>query len=144
MLIGEHKHVLDSKKRVSLPARFRKEMGSEVVITHGLDSCLFIYTQSEWERVAEKLSHLSVGAADSRGFNRFMLAGATLVEIDSIGRILIPEFLKEFAGLSERVVIIGVHKRLEVWDEDRWRSYKGEIEKQADKLAEKLGEIGVI
>ncbi len=144
MLIGEHKHILDSKKRVSLPAKFRKEMGNEVVITHGLDSCLFVYTVNEWAGVAEKLSHLSMGVADSRSFNRFMLAGATLTEIDSIGRILVPEFLKDFAGLSERVAIIGVHKRLEIWDEDRWKVYKEEILKQADKLAEKLGEIGVI
>ena len=144
MLIGEHKHILDSKKRVSLPAKFRKEMGNEVVITHGLDSCLFVYTVNEWGRVAEKLSHLSMGAYDSRSFNRFMLASATLTEIDSIGRILIPEFLKDFAGLAERVVIIGVHSRLEIWNEDKWKMYKEEIEKQADKLAEKLGEIGVI
>jgi MraZ protein len=144
MLIGEHKHVLDSKKRVSLPAKFRKEMGDEVVITRGLDGCLFIYTINEWEKVAGKLSQMSMGAADSRSFNRLMLAGATLTEIDSIGRILVPEFLKEFAGLSEKVVVIGVHSRLEIWDEEKWKTYKGEIEKQADKLAEKLGEIGVI
>lgn len=144
MLIGEHKHVLDSKKRVSLPAKFRKEIGNEVVITRGLDSCLFIYTISEWERVASKLSQMSMGAADSRSFNRFMLAGATLTEIDSIGRILVPEFLKDFAGLREKVMIIGVHSRLEIWDEEKWKSYNAEIEKQADKLAEKLGEIGVI
>ena len=144
MLIGEHKHILDPKRRVSLPAKFRKEMGSEVVITHGLDNCLFVYTVNEWGGVAEKLSRLSMGAYDSRSFNRFMLASATLTEIDSIGRILIPEFLKDFAGLSEHVVIIGVHSRLEIWDEGKWKTYKGEIEKQADKLAEKLGEVGVI
>lgn len=144
MLIGEHNHVLDSKRRVSLPAKFRKEMGSEVVVTHGLDSCLFVYTTSEWGKVADKLSHSSMGVADNRKFNRFMLAGATLTEIDSIGRILIPEFLKSYAGLREQVVIIGVHSRLEIWDGERWRAYKGEALKQADKLAEKLGEIGVI
>lgn len=144
MLIGEHKHVLDSKKRVSLPAKFRKEMGSEVVITHGLDTCLFVYTVGEWEKVAEKLSHSSMGVADNRKFNRFMLAGATLTEIDSIGRVLIPDYLKSYAGLRESVMIIGVHSRLEIWDEEKWRTYKGEVEMQADKLAEKLGEIGVI
>ena len=119
-------------------------MGNEVVITHGLDGCLFIYTLTEWSKIAEKLSQLSMGQADSRSFNRFMLSGATLTEIDSIGRILIPEFLKEFAKLGERVVIIGVHSRLEIWDEEKWKQYKGGIESQADKLAEKLGEVGVI
>lgn len=144
MLIGEYKHTLDPKKRVSLPARLRKEMGDEVVITHGLDGSLFVYKVSEWEKVAEKLGGLSMGQADSRGFNRFMLAGATLVELDSVGRMLIPDFLKEFAGLREKVVIIGVHTRLEIWDEDRWIEYKGKVEGEADKLAEKLGEIGAI
>ena len=144
MLIGEHKHILDAKKRVSLPSKFRREMGNEVIITHGLDNCLFIYTVSEWTKIAEKLSQLSMGQADSRSFNRFMLSGATLTEIDSLGRILIPEFLKEFAGLHEKVVIIGVHSRLEIWDEEKWMTYKGNIEREADKLAEKLGEIGVI
>lgn len=144
MLIGTHKHILDSKKRVSLPAKFRKEMGNEVVITHGLDSCLFVYTINEWEKVAEKLSGMSIGTADSRSINRFMLGGATLTEIDSIGRILIPEFLKEFAGLQEKVVIIGVHSRLEIWDEEKWKIYSGETDKLADKLAEKLGELGVM
>ncbi|MDO8493690.1 MAG: division/cell wall cluster transcriptional repressor MraZ [bacterium] len=144
MLIGTHKHILDSKKRVSLPARFRKEMGNEVVITHGLDSCLFVYTISEWEKVAEKLSGMSMGTTDSRSINRFMLGGATLTEIDSIGRILVPEFLKEFAGLQEKVVIIGVHSRLEIWDEEKWKTYSRETEMQADKLAQKLGELGVM
>ncbi|MBI5140517.1 MAG: division/cell wall cluster transcriptional repressor MraZ [Candidatus Vogelbacteria bacterium] len=144
MLIGEYKHTLDQKKRVSLPARLRKEMGDEVVITHGLDGSLFIYKVSEWEKVAEKLGGLSMGQADSRGFNRFMLAGATLVELDSVGRMLIPDFLKDFAGLKEKVVIIGVHSRLEIWDEDRWTAYKSKVTGEADKLAEKLGEVGAI
>lgn len=144
MLIGEHNHILDSKKRVSLPAKFRKEMGDEVVITRGLDSCLFIYTVNEWSKVAEQFSKMNMLQSDSRSINRFMLAGASLVEIDSLGRILVPEVLKAFAGLNEKVVIIGVHSRLEMWDEEKWKEYKGEIEKQADKLAEKLGEAGAI
>ncbi|MEK7066177.1 MAG: division/cell wall cluster transcriptional repressor MraZ [Patescibacteria group bacterium] len=144
MLIGEYKHILDLKKRVSLPARLRKEMGDEVVITHGLDGSLFVYKVSEWEKVAEKLGGLSMGQADSRGFNRFMLAGATLVELDSVGRMLIPDFLKDFAGLKEKVVIIGVHTRLEIWDEEKWAVYKSKVTGEADKLAEKLGEVGAI
>ncbi len=144
MLIGEYKHSIDSKKRLSLPARFRKEVGKEVVITHGLDNCLFVYPVKEWSKVTEKLSTLSMGQADTRGFNRFMLAGAMLSDIDSIGRILVPDYLKEFAELKEKVVVIGVHTHIEIWDEDKWTKYKGQIEKQADALAQKLGEIGVI
>ncbi len=144
MLIGEYKHSIDSKKRLSLPARFRKEVGKEVVITHGLDNCLFVYPVKEWSKVTEKLSTLSMGQADTRGFNRFMLAGAMVSDIDSIGRILVPDYLKEFAELKEKVVVIGVHTHIEIWDEDKWTKYKGQIEKQADALAQKLGEIGVI
>ncbi len=144
MLIGEYKHTLDDKKRVAVPVRFRKELGKKIVITHGLDQCLWIYTVSEWNKVAEKLASLSFGQADTRGFNRFMLSGAIEVDVDSLGRILVPDFLKEYAHLKERVVLAGVHSRVEIWDEDRWSVYKKKIAGQADALAEKLGEIGVI
>ena len=87
---------------------------------------------------------LSMGQADTRGFNRFMLAGAADVEIDSLGRVLIPDFLKDFAHLKSKVVLIGVNDHLEIWDEKGWDTYKKRIEKQADKLAQKLGELGVI
>lgn len=98
----------------------------------------------EWAVIAGKLGGLSMGAADSRGFNRIMLAGAVELEIDSNGRILIPEFLREYAGLQGKVVFAGVHSRVEVWNEDKWKEYKTRILKSADQLAEKLGEIGVI
>jgi MraZ protein len=144
MLIGEYTHTLDPKKRLALPAKFRKELGKKVVLTHGLDNCLFLYPLKEWNRVAERLGNLSIGQADTRGFNRFMLAGAVETDVDSIGRILIPDFLKEFAGLSERVIVAGVQVRLEIWDEPRWSAYKKRIRAQADQLAQKLGEIGAI
>lgn len=143
MLIGEYRHILDDKKRVALPASFRKELGKQVVVTRGLDNCLFVYSLAEWHKVADKLSGLSMGQADTRGFNRFMLAGAVSVEVDALGRILIPDFLKEFAGLRDRLVIVGVQVRLEIWNEKRWKEYTAKIEQQADILAEKLGEVGV-
>ena len=144
MLIGEYTHTLDPKKRLSLPAKFRKEMGKKVVITRGLDKCLFIYPVKQWGRISEKIAELSIGQADSRGFNRVLLSGAVETDVDSAGRVLVPDFLKDFAGLLEKVVVTGVHSRVEVWDEKAWNEYKGRIEKQADVLAEKLGEIGVI
>ena len=144
MLIGEYIHTLDAKKRLSLPSKFRKEIGKKVVVTHGLDGCLFVYTLKEWEKVAEKLIGLPLGQSDSRGFNRFMLAGAVETEVDSIGRILIPEYLKGFAHLKGKVAVIGVHDRIEIWNDKAWCEYKKRIEKQADVLAEKLGEIGVL
>ena len=144
MLIGEYTHTVDEKNRVSLPVRFRKEVGKKVVVTHGLDNCIFLYAITEWTVIAGKLSGLGIGQSDTRGFNRFMLAGAVEIEVDSIGRILIPDFLKKFAGLSEKVIFTGVHNRVEIWDSERWNEYKKRIEKQADKLAEKLGEIGAL
>lgn len=143
MLIGEYKHSLDPKKRMAIPAKFRKEIGEKAVITKGLDQCLFVYPMSEWEKVAEKLSGLPTGSADTRNFVRLFLSAATDVEMDSLGRILIPDNLKQFAGLKDKAVIVGVYKRLEIWSEDNWENYKQRIEKQTDMLAEKLGELGV-
>ena len=144
MLIGEYKHTVDPKKRVSLPAKFRKEMGREVVITYGLDKCLFVQTKKEWEKFSGQLADANPLTSDKRMFNRFMLGGAMEVDVDALGRILIPDNLKEFAKLKERVAIIGVRSRLEIWDEDAWNSYKAEVEQKADVLAEKLGEVGFI
>jgi len=142
MLIGEYRHNLDSKKRVAIPAKFRKEIGNKAVIAKGQDKCLFVYPLNEWEKVAEKLSQLPTGSADSRNFVRLFLSGANEVEIDAMGRILIPDKLKEFAGLGEKVVIVGLHKKLEIWSEEGWEEYKNKIEKDTDMLAEKMGEIG--
>lgn len=144
MLLGEYTHAIDDKNRISLPAKFRKEVGKKVVLTHGLDNCLFLYPLREWEKIAEKLANLSMGQSDTRGFNRFMLAGATEVDVDTVGRLLVPEYLKQFAKLEEKVVFTGVHSRIELWNEGTWTAYKKRIEAEADKLAEKLGEIGVL
>lgn len=144
MLIGEYTHSLDPKKRLSLPAKFRKELGKTVVVTRGLDHCLFIFSASAWKKLAAKFSELSIGSTDTRGFNRFMLSGAVEAEIDSAGRILIPDFLKDFAQLKTQVVLAGVNDRVEIWDSKRWETYKERIEAQADEMASKLGEIGVI
>ena len=143
MLIGEYKHTIDDKNRISLPVKFRKEIGKTVVATRGLDNCLFLYPIKEWKNISEKLGELGMGQADTRGFNRFMFSGAVEVDVDSIGRILIPDFLKEFAKLGETVVFAGINDRVEIWNEESWTEYKKKIEKQGDILAEKLGEIGV-
>ena len=144
MLIGEYHHTIDAKKRVAIPVAFRKELGKRVVITRGLDNCLFVYPVKAWERVAEKLSNLSMGQADSRSFTRFMLAGAVEMDVDAMGRVLVADFLKDFAALKAKVVVAGLHDRVEIWDEQRWHEQTERMEKQADVLAEKLGEIGVL
>lgn len=144
MLIGEYTHTLDPKKRLSIPAKWRKELGKKVVVTRGLDNCLFVYPMKQWGEITEKVRQLPLGQADTRGFNRFFLSGAVETDVDSAGRILVADFLKAFAGLKSRVVLAGVHDRIEIWDDKVWRSYTARIEKQADALAEKLGDVGVL
>jgi len=144
MLIGEYKHTLDPKKRLSLPSKWRKELGKTLIVTRGLDNCLFVYPLKEWQKITDKVAELPLGQADTRSFNRFFLSGATEAEVDSVGRILVPDFLKQFAGLDTKVVLAGIHNRIEIWDENRWETYKTSIEAEADGLAEKLGEIGVL
>lgn len=144
MLIGEYTHTVDEKKRISLPAKFRKIFGKKIIVTRGLDSCLFVYKEDEWAKVSEKLGNLGFGQSESRAFNRFILASAVEVEIDSMGRILIPEFLRDFADLRAKVVFTGVYNRVEIWNEKKWTEYRDRASAQADMMAEKLGQIGLI
>lgn len=144
MLIGEHKHTLDDKNRLSLPAKFRKELGKKIVITRGLDKCLFVYPMKEWDKVAQNLRESSTTQSDSRAFNRFLLGGAVDIELDGSGRVLIPEVLKNFATLGTRVVVVGVNNRVELWNEDMWNAYTARVESQAESLAEKLTTIGMM
>jgi len=144
MLIGEYKHTLDPKKRLSVPSKWRGDLGQTLIITRGLDGCLFVYPQTQWQKITEKVSQLPLGQADTRSFNRFFLSGAVEVEVDSVGRILVPDFLKDFAGLDSKVVLAGIYDRVEIWAENKWEDYKRDIELKADELAQKLGEIGVL
>ncbi len=144
MLIGEYTHTIDDKNRLSLPAKFRAEMGKKVVVTPGLDGCLFVFTLKQWEKISGKLGESSLLQGDTRSFNRYMLGGASEAEVDSLGRVLIPDFLRERASLKEKVAVVGVQSRVELWNEKAWREYKSTVEKQADTLAEKLGSVGVL
>ena len=144
MLIGEYNHTLDEKNRMSLPIKFRKEMGKSVVIAPGLDNCLSIFTSKEWQKISSKLSSSSMIASDNRSFSRFMFGQAVMTDVDANGRILIPENLKNRSSLSTKVVVIGVQNRAEIWNEKAWNDYKANVEKTADALADKLGQIGVL
>jgi len=144
MLIGEYTHTLDDKKRISLPVKFRKEMGKKIVVTPGLDGCLFVFTLSEWKKIAGKLSESSMLQADNRSFNRFMFGGAVEAEVDAIGRMLLPEFLIKRANLETRVAVVGVQDRVEIWNEEAWKRFKDKVEGEADQLAEKLGQAGAL
>jgi len=143
MFIGEYNHSVDSKKRMALPKKFRKALGKTVVITRGLDQCLFVYPMKTWEELAERLGSMPIGESHTRSFVRLMLAGATDTTIDAQGRVLVPEYLKDYAGLTKDVVVAGLYNRLEVWDEKKWARYKKNAEKNTDALAEELGKLGV-
>jgi len=143
MFIGEYQHSIDNKNRLALPAKFRSALKNGAVVTRGLDNCLFIFTQSDWQKLVNKLSELPIGKADARGFSRIMLAGAMDVKLDSLGRILLPDYLKKYASLKKTVVVAGLYNRLEIWDEAQWQIYKKSIESKAEKLAEQMGELGV-
>ncbi len=144
MLIGEYTHTIDDKNRLSLPAKFRKELGKKVVLTYGLDKCLFVFTQKEWVKISQRLSQSSMLQADSRSFNRFLFAGASEADVDTLGRILVPDFLREYAKLKEKTILIGVQDRVEIWNEKSWAEFKEGVEKRADSLAEKLGQVGML
>lgn len=144
MFIGEYRHTFDSKNRISLPSKFRKELGASVVVTRGLDRCLFVYPKAAWKKQAEKIAVHSTGSSAGRGLSRLMLAGAVEADVDSAGRILVPDYLRAFAALKEKSVIAGVSDRVEVWDEKAWTAYTKAIERDADEFAERLGTAGAL
>jgi len=143
MLIGEYRHTIDTKKRLALPAKFRKELGKTVVITRGLDNCLIVYPLKEWQVMSDKLGKLPLSQTEARGFARVMLSGAMAVGLDGLGRILIPEYLKDYASLKKNVVICGLYNRLEIWDAQNWKVYEKRMEKGVEGLASKLKELGI-
>lgn len=123
MLMGEFHNSIDLKGRVVIPSKFREELGDKIVLTRGLDNSLFIYSFDSWVKLTEKLNTLSFTEKDSRNFTRFMLSGATTLEFDKQGRIIIPGFLKEYASLEKEVVVIGVLNRIEIWSFNNWNNF---------------------
>lgn len=143
MFIGEYKHTIDAKKRLAIPAKFRKELGQKAVITRGMDECLVVYPSKEWNSLADKISKLPISQAEARKFTRVILGGAMNVELDSLGRILIPDYLKNYASLRKNVIITGLYNRLEIWANDKWQAYRQRAEKEVSSMAEKLAELGI-
>jgi MraZ protein len=143
MLLGEFKHNLDPKGRMAIPAKFRDKLTAGAIITRGIDNCLFVFANNEWEALAAKLIALPLAQANSRAFTRLMLAGASDVELDAQGRILIPDYLRKYAGLKKEVVVAGLYNRIEIWDESSWSTYKTRTESSSEAIAEQLGELGI-
>ena len=123
MFFGEYNHTIDTKGRVSVPAKFREQLGDTFILTKGLDNCLFIYPQNEWKIMEDKLKQLPLTNRDARAFVRFFFSGATECELDNQGRIRIPNNLREYALLDKEAVMIGVATRIEVWSQQEWDNY---------------------
>lgn len=143
MLIGQYEHTIDNKKRLALPAKFRGELGDKVIITKGVEKCLIVYTEKEFEIISGKLSNLTYTQPEARSFTRTTLAGAMEVVLDKLGRILVPDYLKKYAGLNKNVVICGLSNRLELWDLENWNEWTKEAEKGVSDIVSKLGGLGI-
>jgi MraZ protein len=143
VFLGEFEHTLDDKGRLAIPARFRPELGQGLVLTRGLDRCLFAWPLAEWRTVAEKLGRLSLMHAEARRLQRLLFAGAVDTQLDRLGRVLVPTFLRSYAGLQDAVVVAGVLNRIEVWDREQWNVERTAAEEQSAELAEHLSELGL-
>ncbi len=143
MLIGQYNHTIDIKKRLALPIKFRGELGGKVIVTKGVENCLVVYTEKEWEAVSGKLANLPVSQTEARSFTRHLLASATEIELDKLGRILVPDYLKEYADLKKNVVVCGLSNRLEIWDQEKWANYSKGAEKGVEEIVSKLGNLGI-
>lgn len=142
MFLGEFEHAVDPKNRVSVPKKFRSKLKG-AVLTRGLDGCLFLYPQDNWVKLTDKLNNLPLTQKDARSFNRYLLASAVEVEFDSLGRVLIPGYLRDYAQIKTVVIIVGVGDRVEVWEKSNWKKYQELTEKNSEEIAEKLSGSGL-
>jgi transcriptional regulator MraZ len=139
MLLGEYEHTLDDKNRLTLPAKFRQALGGGVVVTRGMDGCLFVFTRGDWDEfVSARLEGLNPFSREARQMSRFMFAGATETELDKQGRIMVPPALLEHARLGRDVVVAGVRDHVEIWDQAAWRKQLKEVEGSVELVAERL------
>lgn len=122
MFMSEYNHTIDAKGRLIIPSRFREALGEEFVVSKGMDGCLFVYANEDWNAFEQKLTSLPLINKEARQFARFFLAGAAQVELDKQGRILLPAGLREFAGLDKDVVLVGVGSRIEIWSREKWEN----------------------
>jgi len=143
MFIGEYTHSIDDKGRLAVPVKFRHDLEQGAVVTKGLDNCLVVYPMNEWNILAEKLANLPISQSNTRAFSRLMLAGAMDVELDKQGRIILPDYLRQYGGLGKKAVVAGLYNRLEIWDEAAWEKYRTSTEASSGDIAEQLSSLGV-
>lgn len=138
MLMGEFHHNIDEKGRLIIPSKFRSELGSRFVITKGLDKCLFIYSETEWNKIVQKVSSLQFTKKNVRAFSRTFIGGASTIEFDKQGRINITSPLVHYANITKECVIIGVNERLEIWSEEEFQNYMKENEESLEEITENI------
>jgi MraZ protein len=143
MFIGQYEHHLEKKNRLSIPKKFRSQLENGGVLSQGLDGCLFLYPKAAWAELVAKISKLPLTKSDARSFTRSLSFGATEVESDSLGRILIPDYLRQFAGIKTECIIAGAVDRIEIWDKSQFTKYTAQINSQREEIAEKLSEAGI-
>ena len=136
MFLGEYKHTIDDKGRVIIPSRFRESLGARCIVSKGLDGCLFVFPEEEWNKLVLQLEKLPLTKKDARAFTRLFLAGAAEVEKDKQGRIALPAPLKEYAKLEKDVMVTGVANRIEIWNLEQWQQYSEAAEDGFEQLAE--------
>ena len=141
MFMGEYRHTVDPKGRLIVPSKFRELLGTEFVVTRGLDGCLFVYPMDSWTAYVDKLKKLPLTDKNARLFMRFLIAGANTCELDKQGRILLPATLREFAGLEKDVLLAGMLDHIEIWNEERWKENAdfGDMDSIASQLNEVSG-----
>jgi MraZ protein len=138
MLLGEHEHTLDDKNRLTLPAKLREQLGADVVVSRGLDGCLYVYSQTEWARLAERVGSLDPFSREARTMQRWFFASGSDAELDKQGRMVIPATLLTNAGIGREVTVAGVYDHLEIWDRAAWREQQQTVEGSAEDVAERL------
>ncbi len=138
MFLGRFEHSVDNKGRVSVPARFRGELSGELIITRGNDRCLYLFTQDAWEPLAAKLNALPTGDADARNLRRAVFSAAEPVELDKQGRVMVPDHLRQYSGISDNVSIIGLGTYIEIWDHAAWLALDSSIENNVDVISSHL------
>lgn len=143
MFIGQFNHHLESKGRLSIPKKFRSQLADGAVLSQGLDGCLFLYPRATWETLVQKLQNLPLTRSDARSFTRLLSYQATEVDVDNLGRILVPEYLQQFAGIADACVVAGAIDRIEIWNSEKFLNYAAQINSRSEELAEKLSSDGI-
>jgi len=138
MFLGEFQHSIDDKGRIIIPAKFREALGTDFIITRGLDNCLFVYPRQEWALLEQKIKSLPSMAANARAFTRLLFSGASECEWDKQGRVNVPNHLREYAKLEKDCTVIGVSSRVEIWDKATWEEYSRQSQDSFNEIAEQL------